>query len=299
MAEGNISRERKNELLNKLGSLRRDISSLKASLNNLNNQKESFYEKKNELSKKIVGNIRQIRELKGKRDSLTKLVKEDKSKREEDEKKIDSKISELKELKKKVSEIRKKHNITEDPSRIKDQIEKLEENMETEVISFSKEKGIMKTLKDLKKKYKGAEVVADSWKKLDEVSAELDTLKRERNEIRKKIKNRAGESQKYHEEMIKLSNDIDPLKEEELKMMVKFGEFKTKFTETNNQLKEKINELRKLSEELEKYNIEVAELKKKEENKQLEERSREVEEKLRKGGKLTTEDLLVIQSLDK
>ena len=48
---------KKRDLIKKLGSLRKEITSLKGTLNILNSQKDAFFEKRNKITKKIIGNI--------------------------------------------------------------------------------------------------------------------------------------------------------------------------------------------------------------------------------------------------
>ena len=59
-----------------------------------------------------------------------------------------------------------------------------------------------------------------------------------------------------------------------------------------------MSELGKLREELDKHKVEAADDRKERQNKTLHEKQREVEEKIRKGEKLTTEDLIILQGTD-
>ena len=293
-----LSGKEKSELFRKLDDVKREITALRTELNQIDDQKESSFSKKEQYNREINNLIKQIKDNKNKRDSLTEEVKKDKEKRDKLNEEINRKISEIKKLNQEKKDTIQKHNIREDPSRIKAEMEKLEFSIETNVMSFDKEKGIMKRIKELKRRYQDAKVVSGVWEKTNLLSKDIDHLRKEAEEIHKKIQNRAKESQLKHEEMIKLSKDVDELKVKEEEAFKKFIELKSKFNEINEKLKEKLLGVNQVKEKVDKYQLERQEEEKSEEEKILRDKGRLVEEKIKKGQKLTTEDLLAIQSMD-
>src|SRR3989344_3012270 len=121
-----MSSQSAKELVEELNKHRVEVSKLRNILNELDKEKESWFKKKKELSSKIRESIQKIKDNKNKRDALTLEVKELKPKRDSINKGIDSKFKELENLKKEKSSLAKSFNIKETPSRIRQNMEKLE-----------------------------------------------------------------------------------------------------------------------------------------------------------------------------
>jgi len=135
-----LTEPEKKELLSQLQEKRTEIRNLKSSLNQINSQKESWFSKKEALSKQIAKLIGQVRESKTSRDSFTTQVKDTKKKRDTSNTAIKDKISELKKLQKERDTIQQKHNIKGNPMRMKQEIDQLEEKIETIPMGFEQEK---------------------------------------------------------------------------------------------------------------------------------------------------------------
>lgn len=285
----------KKELFKKLDELKKEILTLRTSLNEIDEQKESWFNKKESYSSEIRKLIGAIKDDKKKRDELTQKVKEDKEERKKVNDDALAKISQIQAFNKEKEEIVKKFKIKDDPSILKEEISRLEFKIETEVMSFDKEKETMKRIKSLKKKYKESEKISGVWNNIHKLSKEINELKKKAEEAHNRVQNRAKESQKLHEEILESSKEIDELKEKEEKAFEKFIEFKTKFNEINNQLKEKLPEISKLREEADKLRQDFVKERKTKEELIIKTKEEEVQEKIRRGEKLTTEDILVFQ----
>ncbi len=290
-----LTEKEKTDLFRQLNEKRRDVSVLRANLNQADEQKENWFAKKDSLSKEISELIRKVKKNKDERNTLTNQVKTDKSLRTESNSLAKKKIDELKDLNKEKVEISKKYDIKGNPVYIKQEMDRLEAKFETEVMSFDKEKKIMDQIRELKKKYKEAKKVSDVWGKIHKLSKDVDELKKSSHETHQKIQSRAVESQKKHEEMIKESKEIDELKKKEEEAFTKFIEFKKKFNEVNEQLKQKLVELNMLNESANEYKTEIRKDKQEKEEQFLKSKEEMIEEKIKKGKKLTTEDLLIFQ----
>src|SRR3989338_1487703 len=239
-------------LFEELNKHRVEVSKLRNALNELDREKEQWFGKKDEISKKIKESIQKIKEGKTKRDYFTQEVKELKPKRNSINKEITAKLKEFDNLKKEKISLAKSLDIKETPSKIKQHIEKLEFKIETEAISFEKEKELMKKIKGLKKLYGESSIIEEVNKKMRNISDEIKKMRKEANESHKSIQEKARQSQIMHEEILKISAEIDKIKVDEEYAFRKFSEFKKKFNGVNEQLKEKLKEMNHVKEQLDK-----------------------------------------------
>ncbi len=287
------------QLVEELSKSRLEVSKLRALLNELDNEKESWFRKKAECSKKIRESIQKIKEAKTKRDLATKEVKELKLKRDSLNRGTSEQSKKFGDLKKGRVSITRSLKIKESPSRIMQEIEKLEFKIETEPMPFDKEQAVMKKIKELKKRYDNASVLLEVNKKLDDSSHEIRKIKMEANDAHESIQEKARQSQSMHEQILALSSEIDKMKIEEQESFSKFSELKAKFNEVNAQLKEKLKVMNGFKEQLDRIDAERREKRKQEVESFLKSKEEEVNEKIRKRQKLTTEDLLVFQKFGK
>lgn len=268
----------------------REIIELRNRLNQLNDQKEALFSKKMAVSGKIKELISIARAKREERNKLTDSVKEEKTQRGNLNVQIKAKIDEIKVLKEQCPKggwfnMRETQAVTA-------RINRLNEKIETEVISFEKERQFMKQIKELKKHHDEL-VKADSLRdKINSLSKEIDALKLGANQKHTGIQERAKVSQEQHEIVLDISKKIDELKAEENKLSQEFAAKKKEFNQVNELLKEKLEKIGKqpLIKRDKKYE-------RKERLKQsLKEKQLQVQEKLKNRQKLTTEDLLILQS---
>src|SRR3989344_8215735 len=187
----------KKELFAELDKLKGNVNSLRRDLNKADNDKELWYSKKEEISGSINKRISAIRQDREKRDALTKKVRELKEKRAKLNDDLRKRISELVELKKQSADLMKKSKIT-DPARIKTAIDSIESKLETEVMSFEKEKELSKKLKLLKKSLTEASGLMEMLDKTKKLNVEISNAKREGNAAHREIQDLAKESQALH-----------------------------------------------------------------------------------------------------
>ena len=290
-----LSESEKKESAKGLINLRKEIQTLKEELNEIDKQKEYWFNQKNEVGKNIVSLISEVKNSKGKRNKKTDNVKNLKKQRDIFNRDINKKIQEIKQLRSEKDSIAKKKKIKESPKLLKDKIEKLELSIEIEGMSFDQEQKVMKNIKDIKKQYEEMGEFAKVFDKINILSKEIDKLKKEAKKLHGNIQTEAAESQKEHESLIEKSKEVDALKKGEEEAYKKFFEFKQKFVETNSVLKEKLAKINEINKKLDTNKKEQKKEKKKIETKKLMDKSEEVEDKIKKGKKLTTEDLLVFQ----
>ncbi|MDP6600436.1 MAG: hypothetical protein QF798_03310 [Candidatus Woesearchaeota archaeon] len=293
-----MKKETKKELFNGLEKLRNEIDSSNRDLNKSNNKKESWFNKKEYLSGNIRGKIKSINENRTKRDSLTKKVKELKEKRNKLNEGIRKKISELVKLKNRARDLAKNLKI-EGAQNLKGYIDKIEVRMETEAMSFEKEKKLSKKLKVLKKSLRESSAIIDIHEKIKKLNLEINGLKKNNNETHNEVQKLAKESQELHESIIKNSKEIDRLKVQEEEAFKKFFDFKKNFSYINNKLKEKLVVMNILKGKINKFELEEEEKRKLKETTLIKNKEHEMEEKIKEGKKLTTEDFLAFQEIIK
>lgn len=276
---------------------REEIAELKNKLNAINEEKEKFFSEKSEISKKIAQLIGDVKDSRSQRNEKTSKVSELKDSRKKLNAEIKDKIVKIKELNDKKTEILKKHSIQQDPVKLKREIEQLEFTIETTPMGIEKEQRFMKQLKSLKASYAKVGEVSGVFSESNTLSKDIDKLKKEADNIHKQIQNDAGTSQKRHESMIGISKDIDDLKKQEKELHDKFMEKKQEFNEINIKLKDLLKDSSDKGEKVRAVKKKAAAKKKDEFKKDLAEKSREVSDKVKKGKKLTTEDLLLFQAV--
>lgn len=293
------SQQSQKGLLEELSKHRIEASKLKNSLNELDREKESWFKKREEFSKKIRESIQNIKSDKARRDALTQEVKGLKTKRDAANNEINEKLKEFGKLKTEKTALIKSLGIKESPSKTRQKIEKLEFMIQTEAMPFEKEQSLMKRIKELKNLYEHSKVVDEVDKKIKEVSGAMAKMREEANEMHKLLQEKAKQSQALHEGILRISAEIDKMKIEEEGTFRTFSEFKKRFNEANAQLKEKLKAMNDVKSALDKISYDRKERRKQEVESFLKSKEEEVNQKIKRGEKLTTEDLLVFQKFDR
>ena len=201
-------------------------------------------------------------------------------------------------MKKQSIDVMKKSKITY-PIRIKTAIDSVESKLETEVMSFEKEKELSRKLRLLKKSLADASGLMEMLDKIKKLNMEVSNAKREGNAAYKETQDLAKESQALHETIILESKNVDDLKLKEEEEFSNFVEFKNIFNEKNRSLKEKLESMGKIRTEINKFQLEEDEKRRLQEAMLIKNKEQELEEKIKSGRKLTTEDFLVFQESNK
>lgn len=291
--------EEKKILYNKFDELKKETSPLRNQLQSLQSQKEAAFKKKNEISVKIRALIADIKGSRSTRDEFTKQVADSKERRKQLNEELRQKIEEAKRLNDERADIVKKHKLQGDPAKLKEEIDRLERRVETEGLSFDKEQKVMKEIKEKKRLYEGAKKVSTVFDRLHELNKDIARLREKADETHRKVQTRANASQEKHEELLETSKEIDELRSQEKEAMAKCNDLKQQFNALNQQIKQKFAELDALREQLEGARQDSRAQQRKQQEMTLREKQRIVENKIRNGGKLTTEDLLVMQGTEK
>lgn len=156
----------------------------------------------------------------------------------------------------------------------------------------------MKEIKEKKRLYDGAKKISTVFDRLHALNKEIEHLRQKSDEAHRKIQEKASASQEHHNELIDASKEINALRAQEKEALATCTALKQQFKEKNDQFKQKIAELDKLRGQLEGVREEHRMVTRRQQEITLREKQRMVEDKMKRGGKLTTEDLLVMQGMD-
>ena len=291
-----MAEKENSELRKQLSSKQQEAADIKKRLDDVNTEKEAWFQKRKTFSQKINSLLSEVRDSRSKRNTFTKQVKSSKERRNQLNTEIKQKVEELKKLQKEKVEVAKKSGIRIDPAKIKAEIEELEFKVETAALPFSVEQRIMKDIAEKRKVLNQSKEVSDVFDNIHKLNKEVKKLREKADEAHKKIQTKAGESQEQHESFIESSKGIDELRNQEEEALKKFVEWKGKHTAIADELRAKQSEIREIKNKLDGVK-EVKRVKQKRaDDKKLKEQEMSVEEKIKKGEKLTTEDLLVFQA---
>lgn len=271
----------------------REISSLQSELNRVDRVKEEIFSKSNENRKKIAQLRGQASSLKKERDALTDAVKVAKKERDVLNKELKEKITEYK------KKAPKQKATRVNPGFLRKEIERMEYKIETEGLSFKKEQELMKVINEKKKLIESAE----GPKELRGLNKEIHELRKKADEAHRLTQQKAEESQKKHEAVIKTSDELRELMKSQKEFEKQIRESKSKEHDISEQLNKKLEEFVAHPEQQrprQQFRGKQQKRPFKQQTRQLDEKTlldkqQKAEEKLKKGQKLTTEDLLAFQ----
>jgi phosphoserine phosphatase len=267
-------------------------------LHELKEHRESLFNQKKACSDQIRGLINRIKGTQETRDTLTTSVKLTKEERAKLHDSIKAKQSEFDKRKLEYDAAVKKANLKGDPAQLKREIERLEHKIETDVVSFEKEKQLMKVIKQMKQQLAGAKTVFDLREKARIVARELSTLRDQANEKHEAVQHTAAQSQEQHAAMKDVQKQIDAHRSHEKELDTQIDAKKAEMAPLAAQADDLQKKLDTLGDQLgiERQARDVERSKKTLAS--LAEKRAAVEAKLKTGGKLTTQDLLIMQSGD-
>jgi uncharacterized coiled-coil DUF342 family protein len=282
------------KLMSELNALKSELKEYRIKLNGLDRKKEEVFREKRKISSDVYSRIKEAQGYKEKRNNLTDVVKNTKLSKEELEARIKTLDEEIHKLKEEKTKILTKLGV-ENPAFLKRNIKALEFKIETEGLTFEKEKELMKVLSKMKKQYENSRSVEDIEKKLDSHFRELRDLKEQAEMTRKIVQVSAKESQKHHIELIESSKEIDELKNKEQELEDQIGKLKDEMHKLNEEMNPKMDRLEEVKKILHENNVQLKEDVNKSNSEILRQKDTEVQEKIKTGKKLTTEDLLILQ----
>lgn len=265
------------------------LGSLRSELHSLHQQKEETFHKLRTLHDQIKQHNDQLKVLKENRDALTAKVKELKQQRDTFNQAVKERASEKKIVDDKKKELLEQLDYVDNPQRLKSEMRKLEEKIETEVMPFKKEQELQKKIKELKARYIKVAAVETVWKEANTSSANFSEARRKAQDFHHSMQQMAQQSQQKHEEVNKVFEEIKELRQQERPLADAHRSFKEKYESQRKETEgvaARVKELAALFEEEQEQNFKH----------QVKEKTAAVTEKLKKGKKLSMDDILAFQA---
>ena len=283
------------------------IKALKEKLQDLHQHKEAAYVHAQDLRKKIQEQVNVLKHSRGQRDVFTSQIKEQKKVRDQLHSQLKQKSVLLQQAEERLKEILPMSNDEHKrvhlrhPDQIKKQIAAIQHTIETEGVSFEKEKKLMKEINDLKKEFIGSSAALDILSQKGKLLQEVRDLRKQANFTHREISHNAGSSQEKHNVLLAVAKDLDALRAEEKNAFTSFTQLKKEYNTLHAEFDALQKELYGLHEQVRSHKEEKRKQYDAQERKNIEALQREVVEKLKKGSgvKLTLKDLLAFQSMDK
>jgi uncharacterized coiled-coil DUF342 family protein len=249
--------------------LKREVSVLRKDLS-------SFNSKKKDLIEAIKTKNRKAEDFKAKRDKFNSKIQELKKERTSINSAIKGLFNSYKELRQDAPK--------KDFKRMEVELNRLEWTLQTRVLKVEKEDELVKRIEVLKNDLR-------DFKDLISISKEIDAKKLKSKKIHSKILTYSQESQTHHEAFLENIKDIRAIEAQIDEINKKKERVTTKLDEVKEALKAKDQAVKKLSESLE------GEEKKRQEKStsELKKEAKLIYEKFKKGEKLSTDDLFLLQ----
>ncbi|MBS3146275.1 hypothetical protein J4471_01110 [Candidatus Woesearchaeota archaeon] len=285
----------KEELISKLEVVKSEIVEIRKKIGELRQEKDAVFKRRENLRDSIKKKISDLRTLKNKKDKDSIGLQEERKEKSILNQELTELIKKVKQLNEERKEIVKERKVPTYPDNIKKLIQKLEEKIETEVVSYEEEKRLMKKIRKLKEEYKSLKGIIDINAEYKKISGNIDTKKNRLDEIRKKIREDLEKSSDY-DDFMKISKEIFELKNQVSQLNEEYYNLKTEVLKAGLQLKEKIIAIEKIRKDLDSIDKENKRANESKKQELLIQRVSVVEEKLKKGQKLSTEDLIAFQA---
>ena len=278
-------------------TLRQRVIELKRTLGGLHQQKEQAFAKRKQIDSQLSAIAQALKQAKDKRDALTKEVKERKQVRSQVSKDIQSRVGEIKKLSEERQQLLAKHKVQGNPEALRAELNALEYKIETQGLSFTKEQELMKVINGKKKQLAQFKQLGAVFERVRQIDTDLRQMRMQAEGAHRDVQEKASASQHEHEVLVKDSKQLRQLRVERKKLNDDCTRLKEEFGRGDNELKTLLDALHKLGAEVAEERKQQHQDDQRKQKLSLAERGRQVEEKLRKGGKLTTEDLLVLQGM--
>ncbi len=267
---------------------------LKSKLSALGSSKDSCIRQLREINPKFRSVLAKVRELRAARDKHTAVVKELKSKREaannemrllspEVKKALGAKEAAVSSLSKSKGNAGRKS-----ASQLYSEMENLEMKIITEAMPFSREQEIMKVIKEKRKQLEAVKAFSEAAASHRELFSKFSELRRQSYAFHSELQQHAAESQKLHEEMIKLIPQLREFRQRKKALLEQLEKAKGEYASASSSLGQALHELSDV-----KVKIDTATAEKRKQ--EIEQKETQLTDKLKSGKKLTARDLMMLQ----
>ena len=277
------------ELQTRKAELKTVSEEAKDKRNQLNAEASKYAAERNELNNKTKELITAAQDIKIKRDEVNINVSKYKTLRDETNAKSN-------ELFAKADSLRKDSNLG-GPSikEIRKQIDNLEFEQQTHVLTPKKEKEIVTKIKELEDEYAEKKRQLDENSELKSILDEAQVIRDEASEYHNQLAVYAAQAQEFHEQMITAFKEADKVRAESDASHKNFIRAQEAADEQHKIFIEAQKEIREIDKESGKAKKKEKDPKAKVEKEENEKGAKELFDKFKDGGKLTMEDLMAIQ----
>lgn len=275
-----------------------DISILRMNLEKKYQEKESWFQKKEALRKEVLQSITEIKTIKKALDQAKTIQNQLKAQRDIHNQQTKALIVQIKPLQEE-KKTQKKQNPWISIHRIQQTIERLDTKIETEVMEFEKEKQLMTKIKKLKKQLDEQLIALEGRQQYYQLSKEIREVKKKADDFHNQLHEAREKERQQFEEFIALTKKITGLKRQQEDAYQHFLALKQEYSTLAKDVKGKFQEKRRISAQRKEERLRAEKQRQQRTQRLLEEKSKDIEEKLKSKKKLTTEDLIAFQGLNK
>lgn len=256
----------------------------------LNKQTKEWVMKRDELNAQVRELVDQAGKHREDRDALNQNVREAKALRDEWNKKFG-------EINDKVSELRKDSPRESGPSlgRLKKDLENLEYQQQTSVLSKDKEAQLIEKMRDILRQIDEREKSQEQNTELSEALAELRETRDQAEEHHRMVSEYAEKAQVEHDAMISLYEQADKLRKEADQAQEKFIESKLLADEEHRKHIEEIKKLHEYDKSASVHRHKQRKARRKKEETASRKEAEDIFDRFKSGDKLSTEDLMALQ----
>ncbi len=291
--------QERHELMQRIEDLKKEVETLRSQLNA--QDPEGLFSERQRVGREVRDLIKQVEAERKDRDSMVGEIKALKEQRDAFHETVKKKAEEntLASDQKKGNEKKNSSQTVPalDPESVRREMRRLEYKIETDALPFDKELVLMKKIKELKKIFVASQKVFAEREKERVAYRELNSARAQADSLHVQVQQKASLSQKKHEHVIEVSKKIDELRAKEDAITKTINEKSAALEPISVQLEEKLTLLAELSAKAQAERKVQRSSREQEKQRSLSEKQAQVQEKIKKGGKLTTEDLLVLQTL--
>jgi len=274
------------ELEKEKENLQKRADELKKKRDELNKKSRELAEERDELSARIRELRVKIREHKMKRDELNQRVRSAKEKRAELNRLYQRAKRKLREL-----ERRKSLSLGVNIEKLKKELRRLENEQMTQPMSPQKEKEIVEKISKLHAKLKECEEKISQDIRLKRAYEELNQAKERAEKQHAEVEELAERAQKEHEEMLRLIRECDAISKRVDDIQEKIVFTKIEADNAHKQFIEYVDKIHQLERRI----ATLKRSRKRKEDLTIQKEASEIFERFKRGEKLSTEDILLLQ----
>ncbi|MFH0869130.1 MAG: hypothetical protein V1839_02805 [archaeon] len=220
----------------KVETLNKEIALLSSQLKEFSSKKESKYKEKETKDLELNGLIKTAQELRDKKLKIDSEVKALKQVRDADNKGLKEYYNKLAEQKVQQTAVTDKIKVRPNPAALKKQIESMSYSIETECLSFEKEKTYMDKIKRLKVMLVEIDKEDAKYAEVRKLRTEITGKKREADDAHDKIQTLAAESSGIFAQLKEKSDAITKAKKARAAIQIEIKSLKAQLEEIDSKL---------------------------------------------------------------